>query len=686
MANANISIITTANVFNDWLTQTNNTANLVNRLLNGLFYADNGNLTLANGQIQLLGGTYNTPLSVTGNVTVSQQITVGSIQDTGSLTVQGTVATFTNPNVTVQSANAISSPVFLSNSNSYFTNTWIYGPLTISGNAFNANTFAPTITQFNEKAVVNVNSQILISNTGNTQITASLYLSNPSANLTVAGKTSLNTLSVSSSAVFNSTVNVNGELFSTDIVLDNTGTYSLLQGNAIFNNLTVSGNATIDGNLEINGNLTGNLNVSGDLIVDGTSDLYDIVLDPTGNYSVVNGNATINNLTVKGSQVIEGTTTVQSDEIQLRTGAAGDGPGYFDVWRGNTLGVNASIQFSDTSNNWLVTANDAQTYYTIQTTQNLVASFTNVYNSTDTANSVAPAAVWLTYQAALTNATAVVANNGTFVAQRKGTNFLANNILSLNVTANSTNTSLVDVYILANTIDSYLSTSTTAAATANAVNAAYNAAISNATGVVANNGTFVAQRKGIDFVDSSTITTVVTANGSNSTLTDVTFNWNGTYTGNASITGNITATQNINSSGNITATGNATAQNTVSKAMSYANNFIPSYGNTGTLSSGTYNLDVSQYALFDTTLSANVTVDFINLPTGPVTFQVLVRQNSTGGYNPSWGNTIRWSDSTTPIMNSTANTMSIFQFTTYNKGTFFLGALVMDGVPLANVY
>lgn len=401
--NANVQIITTANTFNVWLTQTNNLANLINGLLNGLFYGDNGSLTLANGQIQLLGGTYNTPLSVTGNATITQQLSTGSINDTGDLTVGGTVVSFTNPNGVVQVANTTQSANLIASSLLQSVNTNISGTVILTG-ATLSNTFGNVIVFFNELPVINVNSNFYITNTGNVQINGTLYLENSNASLNVSG-------------------NAN-----------------------IAHQLTIGGNLVVDGTSTLTG-----LNL-------GTNELeaYNIILDLTSTYSLVNGNAVINNLTVKGTQTIEGTTVLSSNAFQLRSNSVGDGDGAFQVWRGTTVNANATILFNNSAGVIQFTANDSQPYNTILTTSNLVDNFVN----TSVTNAATANAVNAAYAAAIANATGIVANNGVFIDQRKGINFITESGIVMNVSSNTTNTSLTDISIGAEVNDQYSNTGT----------------------------------------------------------------------------------------------------------------------------------------------------------------------------------------------------------------------------------
>lgn len=590
MANANLTILTDANTFGDETILVNNLANAINQLRNGLFYADGGSLTLANGTL-IISSSNGTVLSISGNATFSQQITTASILNTGGATIQGNTVLFTSNSVLVQVANTVVAKYLISNTNLTAVNVSTNGYMGLSGSSL-SNTIAPLISFFNELATLNVNSAFMVSNTGNVYVKGSLD---------VEGTANIKTL--------------------------NANTFSV-------NTLSLG----------------------------GTADLYDIVFDPTSTYFQQNGNLTINDLIVKGNQTIQGVTTLASDAFQLRTGLAPDGSGYFEVWRGNTLNVNASIEFNNVANVWQATANDAQTALTILTTANLVDSTI----STSTTNAATANAVNAAVQQAISGAKMIVASAGAFVAQRQGVDFLANSIISLNVTANSSNTSLVDVKIQANVVDSYLSNSTTAAATANAVNAAYAAAISQAIGnakaIFAEGGAFVAQRQGVDFLDGNNIVITVTANTGNTSLVDVI----------TSLASNLSGTVNTDSFTMVQPTLQAQKE---------------TYVNVGTITGNTI-IDCSQGTYFDLTLANNANLTFQNVaPSGhTTTIQLLIRQGANGGNTVTLTNAVHWSDNSTPVLSTGANTMDVLQVFTYNGGSIWWGAQVLANIAGANVY
>jgi hypothetical protein len=586
MSNANISLITTANVFQDWLIQTNNLANSVNELRNGNYFKDQNGITIANGSLTI-SGTLGTLLSVSGNTTISQQLTVGSILDFGDHTVQGNNLIMTAVAGLLQAANGIQAKYIVANTGMGTQNLNAAGYIVFSGINLNPNV-SPNVPFWGGLAMINIANKIFMSNTGNTYMNANVWIANANVQNLIAQS----------------------------------------------------------------------------LLVLGELDAYDIILDPTRSYSIVNGNAVFNNLTVQGNTIIVGQTLNTTDTLQLRSNTASDGDGKILVYRGSGLNQNARLSFNHTSNVWQAGANDTNGLSTILTTANITDSF----SSNSVINVASANAVNAVYAASISNATAVVANSGVFVAQRKGLNFSANSVLSLNVSANGANANLVDIVIQANVIDTYTSNSTTAVATANAVNAAYGAAITQAVGnakaVFANNGAFVAQRQGLDIIAGNNITINVASNTANANLVDV----------------KIDLSSNITLQGTVTAANNLIDKPTI-KAQRQ------SYVNVGSVTGATtINLALGDF--FDLTLVGNITLTFQNAATSGTTstVQLMLRQTANGGNTVTFVNNVHWSDNITPVLTTTGNTMDVVQLFTYNNGTIYWGAQVLANIAGANNY
>lgn len=569
MANVNISMVVLANTFDHWRIITNNLSNSVNELRNGNYYKDGGNLTLANGSINLINGS-GTLLSVSGNATISQRLTSNTIVNSGDVTVQGNNALFTSNAVIVEIANTARAKNLVSNTQISAVNVNTAGYLHLSGNTTGQ---SPTIAEYNQKAVLSINSHYMVSNTGNTVTNGSIKLLNANSVLNVAGN-----------------ANVGVDL-------------------AVGGNLTVGGNASITGSLNAN-----SLNVNTITAVNGrinTLSTWTLTLDPTGTYGIANGNAVLNNLTVTGTTTTTGSVINASDEYILRFSLPTDGTGRFTVARGTGNG-NASIRFQNSNNVWQLASNNQQTFFTIISTSNVVDNFVN----TSTIHVASANAVNAAYNAAIVNATAIVANNGVFVAQRKGINIIAGNNISLNISANGSNTQLTDVRLTStvSVVDSITSTSNNSAASANAVNWLRTVSV---------------QKSG------------------------------------DSMSGNL-------------AMANNEIQNAVVRAGREA------YSNI-TLVSNTHTINLASNSWYDILMVGDKTITFANAgPTGTATaFSLVCRQTANGGNTGTFSNTIRWSDNVTPVFSTLPNVFDVFYFVTFTGGTIWYGSQVMANVPVS---
>ena len=91
----------------------------------------------------------------------------------------------------------------------------------------------------------------------------------------------------------------------------------------------------------------------------------------------------------------------------------------------------------------------------------------------------------------------------------------------------------------------------------------------------------------------------------------------------------------------------------------------------------TCDLSVSNY--FRLVLTASAAITFTNAPasgTGQL-ISLLIIQNATGGYTPSWSNTIYWAGGTAPPATTTANARDLWTFITYDGGTTYWGTLTI---------
>src|ERR1039458_1919865 len=128
MANADLTLLTTANTFYQEMVEINNTANSVNELRNHNYYKDGGNFTIANGAL-ILPKTSGTLISCAADALIGGVLTSNTIINEGDVTVLA--------NVRVGSIYAIGKGVYYSNNSNYvlWNNGDIYANnMQISGN------------------------------------------------------------------------------------------------------------------------------------------------------------------------------------------------------------------------------------------------------------------------------------------------------------------------------------------------------------------------------------------------------------------------------------------------------------------------------------------------------------------------------------------------------------------------
>jgi hypothetical protein len=545
MSNVNIGQVALANSFNDWRIITNNLSNTVNELRNGNpFYKDNGGFVIANGVLSITL-TSGTTLSVTANALIGGLITTTTLISTGAASFFDNV-TLTGANSWLSGANVITSPLMVANSQ-----------MTINGYALitGLNTNAPFIATIGSNAVFNIANVVLVSNTGNMEIKGTVKFSNVNGTVNVA-----NVLNVVGNTLFGTnaniagTLNVVGGLFGTTANLTSLNVTGNIAntGNILITQNTVTGNLTITqntsggnvswsqnisaGNLSITQNVTAgnasignvvitatanavNVNVSGKLTVTGASngEIDTLFLDGTHAYSIVNGNAVFNNLTVQGTQTVVGNTVSATDTLILRSGIVTAGNGQLIIEQGTTNG-NAELQFVLTTNTWQVTANASNGFSTLLVASNIVDSVSNssiinvgsanavkwAYNTaiaaygkantaSDTANNALAyglIAVENIYPATNSAANTVATYaNGTLTLANADLNF--NNTATVNVSTTANGTGQVNIGFTVNSA---------------AVGGAYQADVYA-------NGTIAVTNGTLNFNNTSSISVSVTANG-----------------------------------------------------------------------------------------------------------------------------------------------------------------------------
>lgn len=102
----------------------------------------------------------------------------------------------------------------------------------------------------------------------------------------------------------------------------------------------------------------------------------------------------------------------------------------------------------------------------------------------------------------------------------------------------------------------------------------------------------------------------------------------------------------------------------------------------GTISTSTYNLDLSLANIFDITLGTNVTITFTNPVasgfTRPIT--LIVRQPSSSPGKTLTVTNAYYTDGVTPILSTGANNIDVLTYWSINGGTFYFGTFAMANV------
>jgi hypothetical protein len=101
----------------------------------------------------------------------------------------------------------------------------------------------------------------------------------------------------------------------------------------------------------------------------------------------------------------------------------------------------------------------------------------------------------------------------------------------------------------------------------------------------------------------------------------------------------------------------------------------------GTVSTSTYNIDLSLSNIFDITLGTNVTFTFTNPPSSGISKNctVILRQDATGSRLATFTNA-KYTDGTAPILSTGANQIDVLTFFTVNGGSFWFGTYAMANV------
>jgi hypothetical protein len=102
---------------------------------------------------------------------------------------------------------------------------------------------------------------------------------------------------------------------------------------------------------------------------------------------------------------------------------------------------------------------------------------------------------------------------------------------------------------------------------------------------------------------------------------------------------------------------------------------------TATVSTATYNIDLSVANVFQLTLGSNVTFTFTNPPAAGVlaSATVIAKQDAIGGRTATFVNS-KYTDGNVPNLTTTANATDVLTFFTFNGGTSYFGTFAMANV------
>ena len=97
--------------------------------------------------------------------------------------------------------------------------------------------------------------------------------------------------------------------------------------------------------------------------------------------------------------------------------------------------------------------------------------------------------------------------------------------------------------------------------------------------------------------------------------------------------------------------------------------------------SGSTNVDMANYNVFEVTLTGTATLAFTNFPAEHLGlnldnvfgFTMKVKQNSSGNHAITWPSSIKWAGGTAPTLTGTANSIDVFTFFSVDGGTNIYG-------------
>lgn len=123
---------------------------------------------------------------------------------------------------------------------------------------------------------------------------------------------------------------------------------------------------------------------------------------------------------------------------------------------------------------------------------------------------------------------------------------------------------------------------------------------------------------------------------------------------------------------------------TASWTNSLINKQLQNYTETvvnATITTSTYNLDISQANIFNITLNLSTTITFTNPPSSGILKNVmLILTQGTGGSKTCAITGGKYTDGVVPILSTTAGQIDVLTFFTINGGTTYMGTFAMANV------
>jgi len=456
MANtANITLVTTANTFDQWRIQTNLLIDDVEEIARENFVKERGSVTVNQGTLTLANSSVTTLLDVKSGARIDGTLSVRTIdQDAaGDVTLASGDIVFSNRasgglfgvnvNTKFDAAN-----VEFSNGNVFFSNASATGLVVVRPNT-------------NFLTNVTVTGTLVAANGMNVtdQANAARNQANTAYGQANAAYDAANNRVLKVGDTMTGNLNVAASIISQNIVPNINVTYNIGEPTKRFMDLYLANSTIYLGDATISAS---GLRVNVEALNVNTNAAITVAnIGTINSTSIIAGTVTATTLIV--TDPISAPAETNESSYRLRVNSTSRGDGAFGIRLGSTANGNAWINFDTAAGNvWRVTANSTEgTYYTLLTVQNVVDSVV----STSTTGAAAPNSVKTSYDQASdardqannarnqANTARTTANDAYGQANTAVTNAATANTNALNAygQANTANTNAVNAYSQANT-------------------------------------------------------------------------------------------------------------------------------------------------------------------------------------------------------------------------------------------